>query len=94
MTPQKSRKAIANTSQPDLAPAAPPQMGHHGQAVVDQLLTRVAELEFCERASGDLVFWIATRPGMLLCEFCSQAAQVLPGDIRCAVCGTASGRSR
>jgi len=29
-------------------------------------------------------FWIAARPGMLLCDYCYQAAQVLAGDIRCA----------
>ena len=31
-----------------------------------------------------LAFWIAARPGMLLCDYCYQAAQVLAGDIRCA----------
>lgn len=61
-----------------------PEMGPHGQAVAGQLLVRVAEMEFCEHAGGDFAFWIATRPGMLLCGFCYQAAQVLAEDIRCA----------
>jgi hypothetical protein len=30
-------------------------------------------------------------PGMLLCGFCYQAAQVLAGGIRCAACGRPAG---
>jgi hypothetical protein len=59
--------------------------------VIDQLLARVTDLEFCEHPSPDFAFWIATRPGMLLCEFCYEAAQVLAEDIRCAGCGQAAG---
>jgi hypothetical protein len=47
----------------------------------------VTELEFCEHAPEDFAFWIATRLGVLLCEFCYQAAQVLAGDIGCTACG-------
>jgi hypothetical protein len=35
--------------------------------------------------------WIATRPGMLLCNFCYQAAQVLAEDIICTACGHTAG---
>jgi hypothetical protein len=59
--------------------------------VAERLLARVTELEFCEHAPEDFAFWIATRPGMLLCEFCSQAAQVTAGDKRCAACGQPAG---
>jgi hypothetical protein len=78
-------------SERDYGQQALPEMGPHGQAVVDQLLARVAELEFCEHASGDFAFWISARPGMLLCEFCYQAAQILAGDIRCAACRRPAG---
>jgi hypothetical protein len=61
-------------------------MGPRGRAVVERLLTRVTELEFCEHAPQDFTFWIATRPGMLLCAFRYQTAQLLAGDIRCAAC--------
>lgn len=30
-----------------------PEMGPRGQAIIDQLLARVTELEFCEHAGGD-----------------------------------------
>jgi len=68
-----------------------PEVGPRGQAVLDQLLARVTELEFCEHGCGDFAFWIATRPGRLLCEFCYEAAQVLSGDIRCAACRRPAG---
>jgi hypothetical protein len=68
-----------------------PAMGPRGQAVVDQLLAQVTELEYCEHARRDFAFWIAGRPGMLLCDFYYQAAQVLAGDIRCAACGQPAG---
>jgi hypothetical protein len=61
-----------------------PQMGPHGQAVINQLLARAADLQFCEHAPLDFAFRIASRPGMLLCDFCYQAAQMLAEDIRCA----------
>ena len=64
-----------------------PAIGSRGQAVIDQLLATVTELEYCEHGCADFSFWIAARPGMLLCDFCYQAAQVLAGDIRCAACG-------
>jgi hypothetical protein len=68
-----------------------PDIGPCGQAVIDQLLARVSDLEFCEHPGGDFTFWIAARPGMLLCDFCYQAAQVLAGDIRCTACGQPAG---
>jgi hypothetical protein len=68
-----------------------PGLGPRGQAVIDQLLATVTELETCEHGRGDFVFWIAARPGMLLCDFCYQAAQVLATDIRCAACGQPAG---
>jgi len=34
-------------------------------------------LEFGEHGRGDFACWIAARPGMLLCDFCYQAAQIL-----------------
>jgi hypothetical protein len=68
-----------------------PEMGPRGQDIIDQLLARVTELEFCEHAGGDFALWIAARPGMLLPDFCYQAAQVLAGDIRCAACGQPAG---
>jgi hypothetical protein len=44
------------------------------------------------RARPDqFAFWIATRPGMLLCDFCYQAAQVLADSIGCAACGQPAG---
>jgi hypothetical protein len=39
-----------------------PRIGPRGQAVIDQLLAAVAELEFCEHCRGDFAFWIAARP--------------------------------
>lgn len=68
-----------------------PGIGPRGQAVIDQLLATVTELEFCEHGRGDFAFWIAARPGMLLCDFCYQAAQVLATDVRCAACGQPAG---
>jgi hypothetical protein len=52
-------------------------MGLRAQGVVDALLARVSELQFCEHDQDGFSMWIATRPGMLLCQFCYQAAQVL-----------------
>ena len=51
----------------------------------------MTELEFCEHAPEDFAFWIAIGPGLLLCGFCSQAAQILAGDIRCAACRQPAG---
>jgi hypothetical protein len=67
------------------------ELGPRGQAVIDQLLATVSELVPCEHGCGDFAFWIATRPGGLVCEFCYGAAQVLAGDIRCAACGQSVG---
>jgi hypothetical protein len=36
-------------------------------------------------------FWISVRPGMVLCDFCYQAARVLATDISCAACGQPAG---
>jgi hypothetical protein len=55
-----------------------PGIGPRGQAVIDQLLAAVTELEFCEHGREDFALWIAARPGMVLCDFCYQTAQVLP----------------
>jgi hypothetical protein len=66
-------------------------MGPLGQAVINRLLARVSEFEFCEHGPADFAFWTATRPGMLLWEFCYQAAQVLAEDIQCAACGQPAG---
>jgi hypothetical protein len=66
-------------------------MGPRGQAVIDQLLATVTELETCEHGCGDCAFWIAARPGLVLCGFCYQAAQVLATDLRCAACGQPAG---
>jgi hypothetical protein len=68
-----------------------PGIGPRGQAVIDQLLATVTELEFCEHGRGDFAFWIAARPGMLLCGFCYETAQVLATDIMCAACGQPAG---
>jgi hypothetical protein len=68
-----------------------PAMGSRGQAVVDRLLSRVSELEFCEHEQDGFSMWIATRPGMLLCSFCYQAAQVLAENILCAACAQSAG---
>jgi hypothetical protein len=68
-----------------------PELGPRGQAVIDQLLAAVAELECCEHGGTDFFFWIAARPGMLLRDFCYQAAQVLAGDVRCSACGQSAG---
>jgi hypothetical protein len=68
-----------------------PEMGPHGQAVIDRVLGRVTELDLCEHAPEGFAFWIATRPDMLLCDFCYEAAQVLAENIRCASCGRAAG---
>lgn len=68
-----------------------PEVGPRGQAVIGQFLATVSELECCEHAGADFAFWIAARPGMLLCGFCYQAAQVLASDIRCAACGQQAG---
>jgi hypothetical protein len=68
-----------------------PEVGPRGQAVIDQLLATVTELEFCEHGCGDFAFWIATWPGRVLCEFCCQAAPVVAGDIRCAGRGQPAG---
>jgi hypothetical protein len=68
-----------------------PPIGPRGQAVIDQLLVRVSELKFCEHTPIDFAFWIATRPAMLLCDFCYQAAQVLAEDIQCEACGQPAG---
>jgi hypothetical protein len=68
-----------------------PDMGPRGQAVLDQLLATVTELDYCEHDCAEFAFWIAARPGMLLCEFCYQVAQVLAGDIECAACGRPAG---
>jgi hypothetical protein len=66
-------------------------IGPHGQAVIDELLARATELEFCEHHPEDFSFWIATRPGMLLCDFCYQTAQMFAEDISCAACGQWAG---
>lgn len=71
-----------------------PGIGPRGQAVIDQLLATVTELEYCEHGRGDLAFWIAVRRGMVLCDFCYQAAQVLTTDISCAACGQPAGDLR
>jgi len=68
-----------------------PGIGPRGQAVIDQLLATVTALEFCEHGRGDFAFWIAARPGMVLCDFCYQAAQLLATDIRCPACGSQPG---
>ena len=68
-----------------------PETGPLGQAVIARLLARVSELEFCEHGPADFVFWTATRPTMLVCDFCFQAAQVLAEDIRCTACGQPAG---
>jgi hypothetical protein len=54
-----------------------PDIGPRGRAVAGGLLARVSELEFCEHDPGGFALWISIRPGMLLCGFCYQAAQVL-----------------
>jgi hypothetical protein len=68
-----------------------PGIGPRGQAVIDQLLATAPALEFCEHGRADFAFWIAAHPGMLLCDFCYQAAQVLATDIGCAACGQPAG---
>jgi hypothetical protein len=68
-----------------------PAMGTRAQAVIDALVMQVNELEFCEHDPEDFSMWIATRPGMLLCKFCYQAAQVLADSIVCAACGQPAG---
>ena len=68
-----------------------PEIGPRGQAVIDRLLATVIELELCEHGCADFAFWISARPGMLLCDFCYQAAQVLAGDLGCAACGQPAG---
>ena len=64
-----------------------PAIGPRAQGVVNALLARVSELQFCEHEQDGFSMWIATRPDMLLCKFCYQAAQVLGEDIICAACG-------
>jgi hypothetical protein len=64
-----------------------PARGLRAQGVVDALLARVSELPFCEHEQDGFSMGIATRPGMLLCQFCYQAAQVPGADITCAACG-------
>jgi hypothetical protein len=59
--------------------------------VVDGLLARAGDLEFCEHDRNGFALWIATRPGNLLCGFCYQAAQVLAENIRCTACGRPAG---
>src|SRR5215467_2868057 len=74
--------------------ARPPVRACHGrqaQGVVDALLARVSELQLCEHEQDGFSIWIATRPGMLLCQFCYQAAQILGEDITCAACGHPAG---
>src|ERR1017187_4603301 len=68
-----------------------PAMGLNGQAVVDGLLARVSELEFCEHDPDGFVIWSSTRPHWLLCGFCYQAAQVLAENIMCPACGRQAG---
>ena len=66
-------------------------MPDHVQTAWPPTLATVTELESCEHGRGDFAFWIVTRPGELLCDFCYQAAQVLATDIRCAACGQPAG---
>jgi len=68
-----------------------PAIGLRAQGVVDALLSRVSELQFCEHEQVGFSMWIATRPGMLLCLFCFQVTQVLGEDIICAACGHPAG---
>jgi hypothetical protein len=68
-----------------------PAMGPQAQGVVDALLSRVSELQFCEHEQGGSSMWIATRPGMLMCRFCYQVTQVLAEDIICAASGHPAG---
>jgi hypothetical protein len=76
-----------------------PGIGPRGQAVIDQLLAMVTSLEFCGTAAGTSPFWIAGRPGMLLCDSCYQAS---PGAghrhqvraVRAASRGSWHGRGR
>jgi hypothetical protein len=72
-------------------PAALPEIGPPGQTVIDRLLARVSELEFCAHGPADFAFWTATRPKKLACDFCFEAAQVLAEDIRCTACGQPAG---
>jgi hypothetical protein len=44
-----------------------PATGPNGQAVIDWLLARVGELEFCEHDLDGSAIWISTRPNRLLC---------------------------
>jgi hypothetical protein len=62
--------------------------------VIDELLARVTGLEPCEHAPHQFASWIATRPDMLLCDFCYQAVQVLADNIGCAACGQPAGDQR
>jgi hypothetical protein len=59
--------------------------------VIDGLLARVSELKPCEHEHDGFAMRVAIRPGMLLCKFCYQAAQVLAEDIMCAGCGQPAG---
>lgn len=68
----------------------PSELGPRSQAVIEQLFGRFTELDYCGHARGDFfVFWIATRPGMLLCDSCYSAAQdiALTGETSCTICG-------
>jgi hypothetical protein len=55
--------------------------------VLDRVLARVSELEFCAHDPEGFAMRISTRPGQLLCKFCYQAAQVLAQDVSCSACG-------
>jgi hypothetical protein len=55
-----------------------PEIGRHGQAVIDHLIATLIDLEYCEHGCADFAFWIAARPGMLLCDLCYQAARSWP----------------
>jgi hypothetical protein len=70
-----------------LRPATDPT----GQAVLEWLISRISELEFCEHDPEGFAMWISTRPGQLLCRFCYQAAQVLAQDVRCPAFGQQAG---
>jgi len=58
-----------------------PDKGPKGQAVVDRLLERVSEPEFCEHNPDGFALWMSTRPGDLRRWFCYQAAQVLAENV-------------
>jgi len=71
-------------------PAAP-EPGPIVQAIIDQLLATITDLEPCDHDKEAFALWISTRPDHLLCGFCYQAAQVLAEAIQCAACPNTAG---